>query len=386
MKRFSNVFGKLITVLAVVLVVLIASNVPVKAEEGKTVRVSTAKQLKAAIKDADVGTIIFRTNVYAKVTIKAVAGSEEKFLIVDAPNVTFVNKAVFAGIEIQDASVFCENVSGNKIRLGSTFYGKVIVGKKKQLDTLVVDSLDIFYPNYILRKGAKLKNYEFVSTKWGDPIEGGCDMTKRKITLKYTNPYGFYESYTIKFDKNGRITSNICESDGVEFGHKYYYTYNSNGDLTKITGSDNEDGEYTRTYTYSDGKLEKITYESSFDCADETVYKYNKEGVLVYEEYNGYDSMDGQHFYKSGVVEYDDKGRVIYQRDDDLEYDNFWESSYTYNSKGFLVKAYYNTSGSESYYTYKYNKAGDMVKVVYQSEGTTDTLVLKYNDLGEMID
>ena len=54
------------TVCALVLVlfaVLMVSTVPAKADTGKTVRVSTVKELKSAMKKSGVGTIIFRTHV-----------------------------------------------------------------------------------------------------------------------------------------------------------------------------------------------------------------------------------------------------------------------------------------------------------------------------------
>lgn len=377
---------KILLMFAVVIIAMAFVKVPVNADTGKTVRVSSAKQLKAAMKNSEVGTIIFRTEINANVTIKAVTGSEEKFLIIDAPNVSFTNKALFAEINIMAVNGYTENVSGNRIRLNSEFDGTITVGKKKQLDTLIVSSLDYFYPKYTLRKGAKLKNYMFCDSKWGEPIEGGCNMTEKQISLKYMNPCDCYESYTIKFNKNGRMISSVCKSDGAEFAHEYFYSYDSNGNLTRITGWDNENGEFTAAYTYSGNKLEKYSFESTFDITDEKVYSYNDEGTLVREEYNGYDSMDGQHFYKTGIVEYDDKGRMIYLRKDDLEYGHFVEYSYTYNSKGFVTEFYRNSSGYEEHYTYKYNKSGDKIKTVLKSEGTTKTYKYKYNELGEVID
>ena len=53
--------GKIMTVLAIMVIALVvAAKVPVHAEDGKTVRVSTLKQLKAAINSDDADIIIFR--------------------------------------------------------------------------------------------------------------------------------------------------------------------------------------------------------------------------------------------------------------------------------------------------------------------------------------
>ena len=91
-KKTFRTFGKLFMALAVVLFAVIAINtIRVKADNGETVRVSTAKELKAAMKNAEVGTIIFRTKAYQTVTIKSDKAAKSKSLIIDAPNTSFTN-------------------------------------------------------------------------------------------------------------------------------------------------------------------------------------------------------------------------------------------------------------------------------------------------------
>ena len=99
-KTFKNL-GKIIMALAVVIcAVVIANGVRVHADNGETVRVTNAKELTAAMKNAEVGTIILRTQVYQTITIKANKASKNQFLIIDAPNTVITNKAVFANINI----------------------------------------------------------------------------------------------------------------------------------------------------------------------------------------------------------------------------------------------------------------------------------------------
>ena len=59
---------KILLMFAVVIIAMAFVKVPVNADTGKTVRVSSAKQLKAAMKNSEVGTIIFRTEINANVT------------------------------------------------------------------------------------------------------------------------------------------------------------------------------------------------------------------------------------------------------------------------------------------------------------------------------
>ena len=132
-KKSLKTLGMLLVVVAIVSSVLIIyGNISVYADNGETVRVSTEKQLKAAIKNADVGTIIFRTNAYINVKIKADENAKSKSLVIDAPHVNFTNKAVFSDINIYSANKYIESVSGNRISLSdSHITDGFFVSKKK---------------------------------------------------------------------------------------------------------------------------------------------------------------------------------------------------------------------------------------------------------------
>ena len=92
---------KTLTLLAMAIIALVMiTRVQVRADDGKTVRVSTAKQLKAAMKDPEIGVIILRTQAYLDLTIKQTEAAKNKILIIDTPQAKITNKAVFVEIQI----------------------------------------------------------------------------------------------------------------------------------------------------------------------------------------------------------------------------------------------------------------------------------------------
>ena len=79
----------------------------------------------------------------------------------------------------------------------------------------------------------------------------------------------------------------------------------------------------------------------------------------MHREFIGESGEDGE-ILKYGLIydcEYDKKGRLSFERWEDPESGYFEETSYTYNSKGFLTMMYANDSGAVTVYEYKYNKA-----------------------------
>ena len=161
MTDFFKKFGKSILVLAVVTaVIMIAGNIRVHAGESKEVRVSTAKQLKAALKNDEVNVILFKTEAYlSDVTIKSVKGSEKKKLIIDTPNISIINKAMFAEVIIEKAKGYTESISGNIITLSDAYIPEgLIVAKNKKVEGLVICDDYFSQPFYMLRKGAQVKS------------------------------------------------------------------------------------------------------------------------------------------------------------------------------------------------------------------------------------
>lgn len=388
-KKTIKKVGMLFAIAALILTaVIIRGSIRVFADNGETVRVSTAKQLKAAIKRADVGTIIFRTEAYINVTIKADENAKTKSLIIDAPNVNFTNKAVFSDIKIRSAKKYIESVSGNRISIyDNDILDGFFVSKKKKVKKLtILNSYGEFRNNYTLRKGAKIEELELIYTGEFYPVKSSYDKSKRQLTIE-----GFYYDddciYIIKLDKNGRMVSIDCESDSQETYYSELFSYDSNGNLIRIIGTDNMYGKFTKEITYSGNLEQKSIYKGEYES---TVYisSYDENGRLAHREFTGEDSSDGEILVYSSinVFEYDKNGRLIYDRWDSVEGDTFYETSYTYNSKGFLTMLYDNSSGSVTVYEYKYNKAGSMIEFTQKFDGQNETQTYEYDEFGDLID
>ncbi len=389
-KKTFRTFGKLFMALAVVLFAVIAVNtIRVKADNGETVRVSTAKELKAAMKNAEVGTIIFRTKAYQTVTIKADKAAKSKSLIIDAPNTSFTNKAVFYNINILNAKAYTEAASGNNITLSDCYLSNgIIVAKKKKVKSLtVIDSYGTFSMDYTLRKGAKLNKLELVYAGELLPVKSSYNKSKKTVTLDFTDYNECQRKFTIKLDKNGRVSKYSCVSNWVEYTYDYTYKYDSNGNLVKMTGTDNDGGKFTTEYTYTGNALTYYTYTADYESGERR-YNRDSEGRVLYDEYNGKGSMDGIEYTYTNTeeYEYDKEGRVSYERWESPDSGYFSETVYTYDSKGFLTETWTNNSGSESINTYKYNKAGDLISETYTSEGYSDTTNYTYDDLGYLVE
>ena len=207
MTDFFKKFGKSILVLAVVTaVIMIAGNIRVHAGESKEVRVSTAKQLKAALKNDEVNIILFKTEAYlSDVTIKSVKGSEKKKLIIDTPNISIINKAMFAEVIIENAKGYTESISGNIITLSDAYIPEgLIVAKNKKVEGLVICDDYFSQPFYMLRKGAKVKSVTLRAYSKEKEIpfnESRYNAKKRQLTIDFVNSYGVELTTVINLDK-----------------------------------------------------------------------------------------------------------------------------------------------------------------------------------------
>lgn len=387
-KKLNKTLFRLIAVFAVVLTAMIVSNgIRVHADNGETVRVSTAKELKAAIKNADVGTIIIRTEAYIDITIKADKAAKSKSLIVDAKNADITNKAVFADINILSANSYTESAKGNSISLSDAYIpdGFTVAKKKKVKSLIVYDSYASFYSCYTLRKGAKISNLELVYSGGDEPVKSSYNKSKKQVTIS-CNSDGCERSYTIKLDKSGRMISIKCKSNWPEADYEEAFKYDSNGNVVKNTGVENMSGEYSAEMTYAGNLIQKSVYKSSYSSSVYT-YEYDKKGNLTHYEYHNEDSMDGQTFVHASVadMEYDKKGRLTYEMWENIDSGYFHETSSIYDSNGFITEMTINSSGSISVYQNKYNKAGDLIQTKYTCEGFEEVTTYEYDELGVLI-
>ena len=407
MKKTLSFYVKVLAaVICLISVVFVVDTVRVRADSGETVRVSTAKELKAAIKRADVGTVIFRTQAHINVTIKSAAGAKSKELIVDAPNATVTNKAVFGRINILSVNEFVEKASGNTILMSGISDGipmhLSVAAKKKVKSLTIYDANGHFYDGYTLRKGAKLKALELVYAGNTAPVKSSGSLSKKQFTIKYTNPYAYTCSQKITVDADGRMTRVICDSDSAEFVYDYTFVYDENGNITKLSGKDNESGEFTTKHTYSGNLLQKTVSTVSWSSS-ETDYNYDKKGRLIKQVTSQEDSMDGLTYITTWTVsfKYDKKGRLISEKNEELthypdgsydDYSSVREETYKYNSKGFMtgkqsVGKYPNYEYTNTY-AYEYSKAGDLIKETFScpgdgSESAVEVNEYSYDEYGE---
>ena len=395
--------GKSFWVLAVVTAVILmaggirvhADEGKVLADEGKSVRVSTAKQLKAALKNDEVNVILFKTEAYlSDVTIKSVKGSEKKKLIIDTPNISIINKAMFAEVIIENAKGYTESISGNIITLSDAYIPEgLIVAKNKQVESLVICDDYFSQPFYMLRKGAQVKSVTLRAYSKEKEIpfnESRYNAKKRQLTIDFVNSYGVELTTVINLDKYGRFTKIQCLGDEIaEFGCNDTYKYDKNGNVLSIKGNNDVKN------IYSGNMLKKREVENGY-----LEYTYDKKGRIIEVNFRGEDSIDGNTYPLSSKDSYvyDKAGRVVCYIHDDLESEYSFEEKNTYNSKGFLTATKTQSSGIETDYSdadckqymsinereykYKYNKAGDLTKetLVLENESKDYFFITKIND------
>lgn len=380
MKLVLNFFGKtLLMSILVLIVVVFANRVPVSADYDVTVRVSTAKQLAAAIKNDKVETIILRTEADISITIKSNKDAYKKSLIIDAPRVHITNKAKFYTIIIQDANEYIENANNNVISLDADC--NFTVAAKK-----TVKELTIYNPinmegalGYSVKKGGKIETINIRYTKNGDSIyQFNADL--KQAIIKYTDTYGTEHNNLYTFDKYGRLT-NVKDLLG-DFGPDVTFKYNNNGSLAsiiEITGR----GEQVTIYNYnSKGYLTDTYTECDGDLLSKQVITRDSKGRIL--NINFYSSENGKEPIASTSYEYDKKGRIIkYSAIGDSGY----YVSYKYNSKGFVTQTKTEYNGQlMSVEKMKYNKNGDMTQKTTIND-TGDKYIMKYtyDELGELM-
>lgn len=123
------------------------------------------------------------------------------------------------------------------------------------------------------------------------------------------NKHGITSLYT--YGSNGKMSAETVD--------KYVYTYNENGDITKITIAGNDYADYTydennhlTQIQYANGQTEKYTYDSSGNISAR--YHNNSSGAYVIYEYTDSDSTDGKSTLAS-KTNYDTMQKTYYKGD-----------------------------------------------------------------------
>ena len=395
MKKTLSVLSKVLLTIALVLMTfLLTGNIETKADtvddSYKTVRVSSSKQLKKALDDPSVDTIIFRTFKRTSLTIKANDNAKDKLIIIDAPNASIENKALFGEIQLVSISSYVENVSGNAIGvLRPSGIRSFKVAKKKTVEAIFYVTDSVFDQNlncYTLRKGAKVNNV-WLSTYGTESESSDYDEKNRVFSLKYTDSDGNARSYKLKLDKRGRIVSFISDAT---YNFDYNYKYDKNGNTTLIYGSDDDDGNITFEKSYDGLYILKEDFESDVKKYG-YAYSYDDKGYKYPYKVDSYEaSAEGEVAY-STYYTYDSKGRILTKIEDYGE-GNFYKTVTDYNSKSFMVKetSYCCTEdgeqAGESYIvSYEYNKAGDMISMTILEGDQKYEEHYMYDEYGTMI-
>ena len=379
----SKYLGKvLMMMLAVLFVTAIVNAVPVSADSGETVRVSTSKELAAAIKNSEATTIILRTEADIKVTIKADKNAENKMLIIDAHRARVTNKAKFLLVDIQDAQSYTESANGNYILLQADLC-EFTLAKNKNIEQLEVMNPLSMEGNlsYKVCKGAKVDKI-VISYTGNDVATSVFDSKKKTATISYTDEYGYDHNYIYGFDKNGRIAT-VKDTVG-DFGADITFKYKSNGDVASISEVSGR-GETVTTYKY-DSKGNAVEVYSDID-GDFTkqVIDYDKKGQVKSIVFYTSTFEEGKEPVGDTRYEYDKKGRVTSYGA--LGFDSSYYDNYKYNSKGFVTEETVTYNGIVYSVTkYKYNKKGDLLqKTMTNDEGDTYVTKYTYDDLGKCL-
>ncbi|MBP5331554.1 MAG: hypothetical protein J6Y89_06850, partial [Lachnospiraceae bacterium] len=210
----------------------------VRAAAKTTVRVATSKQLKSALKDPNVGTIILRTATVDPITISS-KKAKKKNLIVDAEESVITNKTKFKSITIVNVAGYIEDVSGNKITLNTNRAFEVAAGRS--VKKLTFDNVSPWLPlRYVLRDNASRKKIAFKDDgKVKDLGDGKFSVKKSVYEDEEYNVADYVMEFT--FDKSGRITEetsqNVSTDPDNEYNHIYKYEYYDNGNLYRLTTS-----------------------------------------------------------------------------------------------------------------------------------------------------
>lgn len=372
-------------VLAFIMLVSMAEITPIQAASGDSIKaVYTVKQLKKAMKAKAAATIVFRSESVDPVTIPSVKNSKNKELIVNAPNMNIKNKSKFKSITVNSVKNYTEAVSGNSIIWNDIDEDLLIVAKGKSVNKVTFTNWLGINPNYIVRKGAKIKSVEFVSLNHN---KGKTNTKKRTAAIEgqaateelgdyYKAVYSFDKSWriiksevnsayngntvtTYKYDKNGnRVTTEITQpGDIVSTSTR---EYNSDNALINIFSTDNSGEESSVHYEYDDAGrmiLYAVRYPDGNDMYN-MEYKYDKKGRLIENYFTPYDTKD--------TYSYDSAGRCIEKTSD--KRGDVSTLRYTYDKNGLLVKTVEESSEGMIYVQeYVHDFLGNNIYSVYKN-------------------
>ena len=193
--------------------------------------------------------------------------------------------------------------------------------------------------------------------------------------------YGEELFYT--YDQYGNLLEESCiytDAEERKTQHiSYQYTYGKNGKPSSAAVVDNENGNYTITYTYDkyDRLISKILNNPGENCSEEWLYTYhnnNQIESLIYRDLNDYEDVEI-------TTHYDKMGKVVLEIEAE-EDEGKEEMHYSYDDHGRLIaidyKSYYEDEVYSAKSTYSYDDYGNIVSETLTEDGETETITYSY--------
>lgn len=394
-KRAKTAIFSLFLVLTLIMPLVLQETVDVKAASKKTVRVATEKQLKAALKDTKVGTIVLRTSSYKDITIKS-GKTKKKKIIIDAPNAIVTNTARFKNVEVIKANEYIEAVSGNTVKLSSDVHLQVAEGVS--VKKLVSSDAPVYYD---IQKNGLIKSIVITDKNHKSTF----DKETRTLTFETV---GVSTSYALDYDGNTEnpVTeeypiqySAVLDESGRKLKSSYAdwasdycekYRYDENGNCIEWKRYDVRSGDPELTdyydYVYEENRLVEETDHSSEPDGAKSRKVYDKDGRLAEtNDSSPYYSEDAKYTYdKNGLLICEETTKMWFSGDGRLSSRKSIRTNYTYDKNGFLLiwENYLIDDHTKNIITYEYDKAKNMIhetRISKDSAVSGDELV--YNEL-----
>ena len=399
----------LLSVLTVITFLFVWKTTEVKADtvkaSGKTVRVATEKQLKKALKESKVSTIVLRTSSYKDITIKS-GTAKKKEIVIDAPNAVITNTARFKKVEVIKAKEYIEAVSGNTVKLSGDAHIQVKEGVS--VKKLVLGTVPVYYD---IGKNGSIKSIKIADKNH----KSSFDKKTRTLTFETVGIWTSYDSdyygttenlvteeypikYTAVLDKSGRILKASFAGWATEQRDEYRY---------------DADGNRIEWKQYDESSPEKVPvswYEYIYEgnrLVEEIDHSYDPDLVTYKKEYDKDGRLSavcnsGLYFRDDVLYTYDDSGLLIGEKttkmwfsgDGRLSSRKSIDTAYTYDRNGFLLTedTYLVDDHMKNINTYEYDKAKNLVRETRLSKtltGKADELInmkydilYKYDELG----
>ena len=373
-RLLKNIIIVTLLLFSLVLPVFIQESVEAQAASKKTVRVSTQKQLNSALKNSKVKTIVLRTGTYKDITINS-DKSENKKIVIDAPNAVITNTAVFKSVEIVAAKKYIEAVSGNSLKLRVNGVLEVAEGIKVKKLVMTEALLD-----YTVLKNASIKNVIVAD----ENNKSTFDKKTRELSFESVGIWtsfdpDYYETdeepvtqeypiyYTAVLDKCGRVLS--ATYMGWASDYAYEYKYNDDGRCIEYNIYNGETGllDQTNYYEYDNaGNCVVDKFEHSYEnYSCEAINTYDKKGRLIRTTESGkYYTYDTEYSYNKKNLLVGEKTTAIwYEGDNKISSRKSWDASYTYDKNGLLLteEIVYKEEQFSYLYEYEYDKYGNMI-------------------------